>query len=66
MIASGHGFDWSVWLMRHKYHHLKDSSLDSEDIYLSDTAVKMSVTDNNLSEDYSHLDDHLDKQTMAC
>ena len=35
--------------------------LDSEDDYHSVTVVKTSVTNNSLSADYSHLDDHTRK-----
>ena len=41
-----------------------DYLLDSEDDYHSVTVVETSVTNNSLSEDYSHLDDHT-RKTMT-
>ena len=45
-------------IQKHEYHHLTmiDSSLGSEDNY--HLVVKTPVTNNSLSQDYSHPDDH--------
>ena len=45
---------------RHKYHHL------TKTLHLGTIAqvVETSVTNNSLSEDYSHLDDHTRQTTV--